>query len=301
MTSLFILNGPSVGKTFELQRDTVYIGRSSETDVQVQDKFVSRKHLKIVKKGEKFYIEDLKSKNGTFVNGEQIIPGVETELQEGLPIVVGMSVICVGEGCSEHVTAFLDSIDDAWLTDQEKKAEPDGRPLTTKRNMALLYRVTDTLSKALDIREVLKRILDYVFALLVRIDRGAIILLEPESGKIGEVISRVKKGVDDQGAPYNREVVEQVIRARKALVISNSDEDGWGDLPDTLKLANIRSVLCIPLISRSKVVGVIYVDSVTRPYGFRDEDLSLFDSVTGPLATAIASAGHVPGRGRNQG
>ncbi|MFH1123011.1 MAG: GAF domain-containing protein, partial [Pseudomonadota bacterium] len=252
-------------------------------------------------KGEKFYIEDLKSRNGTFVNGEQISPGVETELQEGLPIVIGMSVICVGEGCSEHVTAFLDSIDDAWLTGEEAATSGEGRPSTTTKNMELLYRVTDTLSQSLDIREILERVLDSIFDLLARIDRGAIILLDPETGNRRDVISKLKKDVDDVKVPYSQEVVDRVIREGKALVVSDSHTDVNGDLPDTLKLSEIRSVLCMPLISRSRVLGVIYVDSVTRPYGFREEDLSLLNSVTGPLAMAIENAGHVSGRGRNRG
>jgi len=301
MTSLYILDGPCTGQIFELQGDTVYIGRSSETDVQVKDKFISRKHLKIFRKGEKYYIEDLKSKNGTFVNGEQISPGIEIELQEGLPIVIGMSVICVGEGCSEHVTAFLDSIDDAWLTKEEATAGSGGRSSTTKRNMELLYMVTDALSQSLDIREVLERILNSIFELLARIDRGAIILLDPETGDKKDVISKLKKDVDDVEAPYSQEVVDQVIREGKALVVADSRTDESGPLPDTLKLSKIRSVLCMPLISRSRVLGVIYVDSVTRPNGFREEDLSLLNSVTGPLAMAIENAGHVSGRGRNRG
>ncbi|MFH1488092.1 MAG: FHA domain-containing protein, partial [Pseudomonadota bacterium] len=297
MTSLYILNGPCTGQIFKLQGETVYIGRSAESDVQVRDEFVSRKHLKIWRRGEKYYIEDLKSKHGTFINGEQIKPGIETELPEGLPIVIGMSVICVGEGCSEHVTAFLDSIDDAWLSKEDAAAAYEGRPLTTKRNMELLYRVTDTLSQSLDIREILERILDSVFDLLFRVDRAAIIILDPETGNTIDVISRVREVVEESAAPYSQEVVDQVRRERQAVAVSDSHTEEKGDLPDTLKLSKIRSVMCIPLISRSRVRGAIYVDSVTRPYGFREEDLSLLSSVSGPVAMAIENAGRFSGSG----
>lgn len=298
MTTLYILNGPCTGQSFELKGQTLYIGRSAESDVQVRDKFVSRKHLKICRRGERYFIEDLKSKNGTFINGEQINPGIETELPEGLPIVIGMSVICVGEGCSEHVTAFLDSIDDNWLSKEDEAAEYEGRPLTTKRNMELLYRVTDTLSRSLDIREVLERVLDSIFDLLPRVDRGAVVILDPEKGDTLEVISKVRKEIEQRAAPYSQEVVDQVRREQKSVVISDSHTEEKGDLPDTLKLSKIRSVMCIPLISRSKVRGAIYVDSVTRPYGFRDEDLNLLSSVSGPLAVAIENAGHLRRRRR---
>ena len=44
----------------------------------------------------------------------------------------------------------------------------------------------------------------------------------------------------------------------------------------TLKVLGIQSVMCIPLISASKVMGTLYIDSLKRPCGFREEDLSLF-------------------------
>ena len=40
-----------------------------------------------------------------------INPGIEFEVKEGVPIIIGMSVICLGKGCLEEVKTFLDSID----------------------------------------------------------------------------------------------------------------------------------------------------------------------------------------------
>ena len=48
-------------------------------------------------------IEDLKSKNGTFVNGKQLKPGIIIEIKQGVPSVIGMSVLCLGKGCLEEV------------------------------------------------------------------------------------------------------------------------------------------------------------------------------------------------------
>ena len=48
--------------------------------------------------------------------------------------------------------------------------------------------------------------------------------------------------------------------------------------------------MCVPLISRSKVRWVIYLDSVNKPNGFRKEDLSLLTSLSGPAALAVENA-----------
>jgi putative methionine-R-sulfoxide reductase with GAF domain len=45
--------------------------------------------------------------------------------------------------------------------------------------------------------------------------------------------------------------------------------------------------MCVPLVGTSKIIGVLYADSVNRPYGFRKEDLSLFYDLVRRTALAI--------------
>jgi len=111
MTKLYVLDGPDKGQAFDLEGDTIHVGRSPENHVQLKATYVSRKHLRILRRGNKLFIEDLESKNGSFVDGEPISPGIEFEVREGVPIMIGISVICLGEGCLEEVQAFLDSMD----------------------------------------------------------------------------------------------------------------------------------------------------------------------------------------------
>ena len=110
MTKLHVLDGPDKDQSFDLEGDTIHIGRSTDSHIQLKDSYVSRKHLEILSKGEKYFIKDLESRNGTFVDGEPINPGIEFEVKEGVPIIIGMSVICLGKGCLEEVKTFLDSI-----------------------------------------------------------------------------------------------------------------------------------------------------------------------------------------------
>jgi len=111
MTKLYVLDGPDKGQSFDLEGETIHIGRTTGNHIRLKDKHISRKHLRIFRRGEKHFIKDLESKNGTFVGGLPISPGVEFELKEGVPIMIGISVICLGEGCLEEVKAFLDSMD----------------------------------------------------------------------------------------------------------------------------------------------------------------------------------------------
>jgi sigma-B regulation protein RsbU (phosphoserine phosphatase) len=293
MTELFIMSGPgNRGRTFEIRDDVVYLGRSPDNDVQVNDRFVSRRHLKIIRKGDIFFIEDLYSKNGTFLNGEPISPGVECRLSEGLPVVVGMSIICLGKGCSKEILSFLESANWSRMGLAEGDSFPN-RPSTVQKNMELVYRVCDALTYPFDIHQTLKRILDHVFEVLVRIDRGAIILIDSETRQVKETITRTKQQAPS--LPFSKEVVNQVLIRREAVMISDADmEQAERDLPETLKLLNIKSVLCVPLINGSKLWGVLYADSVTKPYGFRGEDLHLLSALSIPVAMAIENALFTP-------
>jgi pSer/pThr/pTyr-binding forkhead associated (FHA) protein len=110
MSQLCIMSEKDGARFFELNHEITYLGRSTINDVQIQDKYVSREHISIRKVGDKFLVRDLGSKNGTFVNGNQIRSGTEVEIKIGASIVVGMSVICLGAEGSDEVLALIGSI-----------------------------------------------------------------------------------------------------------------------------------------------------------------------------------------------
>ena len=290
MTKLYILEGPNKGQSFELKSETTYIGRSQENHIQMKDRFVSRKHLEISMRDSKFFLKDLNSENGTFVDGEPIKPGKELELKQGLPISIGMSVLCLGQGCTEYILAFLDSIElSKELREKVGEAQKD-RPMTAKRNLELIYKVSHVLGQTLDINDMLEKILEYVFDLLKRIDRAAIILVNDETGENRQVIIRNKQGMAHNKMRYSKAVVDRVLETRKAIMIPDAQAEPASELTDTQELVEIGSVMCVPLISKSEIRGVIYVDSLQKPYGFRREDLSLLTALSSPAAIAIENA-----------
>ena len=290
MIKLYTMDGSEEGQSFDITADTIYVGRSAANQVQIKDKFVSRKHLMIVKKREGYFIKDLESKNGTFVNGEPIRPGVEIQVGEGVPIVLGMSVICLGKACLESVMPFLDSIDlSKEITDSETVIVQD-RPMTSQKNMELIHKVSNVLMKSTDIHEILEKILDYILDLLKRVDRGVIILIHPETKKVSEVIPKSRKPGIEPHKNYSRTIVERVVKESRPIMMLDTLSEDEGDRSQSMEMMRVRSVMCVPLISRSKIRGVIYVDSVNRPHGFRNDDLSLLTALSSSAAIAIENA-----------
>ena len=290
MTKIFVVDGSDEVSDLEFSGDVLFIGRSPENDIQITDGTVSRKHLKILRKAGKYFVKDLESKNGTFVDGKHISAGGECEVQEGVPIVIGMTVICIGEGCSEDVLSLLGSMEVSGGVKKKKKAIAQKRPMTAKKNMELIYRVSSVLMQSSDLNEILEKILDSIFDLLKRIDRGMILLVDQKTGEISEAVSRARGKRGEGRLRYDVTVVERVIEENKGMIILDIDAEEETDLSATLKLLKIGSLMCVPLISKSKVRGAIYVDSIDKAHGFRKEDLDLLTALSGPSALAIENA-----------
>jgi adenylate cyclase len=286
MANLYVLNGPSKGRIFALKEGASFLGRSLDNDIVIQDRTLSRKHLRILKTGNEYLIKDLKSRNGTFYKGDFLKPGFEVQVEEGSPIAVGMTVIGIGEGCEEPVMPFPDV---TGLVDKDFKKSgglEERRIQASLKTIRFLDRLSGVFKEDLPLEESLRKILDHIFTFLKRIDRAAFVLLDPESGKINGLISRIRKARNHHKLSFCVEVVKQVIDSGRPFVLSNVETEQSG-LVDTLKVFKIQSVMCVPLMSKSRVLGAIYVDSLNRPYGFRWEDLLLFVDFSQRLAVVL--------------
>jgi pSer/pThr/pTyr-binding forkhead associated (FHA) protein len=288
MTKLYILNGPKWGESFQLFDGATFIGCSRENDIRIEDKTVSRQHLRVEKRGNEFFITDLNSQNGTFYHGNYLAPGVEREVKkDGAPIAIGMSLICLGDGCIEKMMPVLESVGLTEETGEQSGIFLVHRDKTNQKKLELLHKISEALSGNLSINIALEKTLNYVFDLLKRIDKAAFILVDPETEQILDVISKTTKLGDNTSSLYCTDVVRRVIKERKPRVISNVRTEESDEIVDTLKRMKIESVMCVPLITDSQIVGVIYVESLERPFKFAKEDISFFKDLCKRTACSI--------------
>jgi two-component system cell cycle response regulator len=84
---LVMIRGDFIGQVYELTNDVMMIGRSDDVDLVVSDISISRKHAMIVRRPEGFFLSDLGSTNGSFVNKEQVEEPLP--LHEGDKVAIG--------------------------------------------------------------------------------------------------------------------------------------------------------------------------------------------------------------------
>ena len=290
MIKIYIFSGYGHNQSFELVGNSVFIGRSEENDIQISDMSVSRRHLEIIDKDGRFYIKDLNSQNGTYVNGTQIDPDEYVEIKESNPIVIGMTLICIGQMCIENLASFVNSISTPV---RGKDIDPDAttffRPLTDVRNDELISNVNNVFHVSSDVEEIAGKLLDHILNHFLRIDRVVIILCTENSyGKMIEtVVSRSRANDDSQDESFSRMIVDRVISSRTPLVIPNVTNERELELSGTLQLLKIGSVMCAPILKENKLIGVLYIDSYQKPYGFREDDLTLITELSSLTARSI--------------
>jgi predicted component of type VI protein secretion system len=72
MAMLLMLEGPQPGKRIALDQPSLIIGRDESCDLVISERQVSRRHARIWLEDDRYVLEDLASKNGTFVNGQEV-------------------------------------------------------------------------------------------------------------------------------------------------------------------------------------------------------------------------------------
>lgn len=121
---LIVKEGPNPGTEFELtQRETV-LGRRAGNDIVIAFPAISSQHARITVEGKFYFLEDLNSSNGTYLNGQRI--SELTQMQAGDEIGLGQSVILTFEAprpvVEEAMHTMLEMPPDATMLEQKLPA-----------------------------------------------------------------------------------------------------------------------------------------------------------------------------------
>lgn len=137
-----------------------------------------------------------------------------------------------------------------------------------------------TLDRSLD--AVIQRILEVLFELLPAADGVALWLTQ------GELKTKSKSG--DKAIDVPRAVIDQTMIATGALLTHNALTDERFDRSQSVMVRGVRSVMSVPLRTRSGTLGVLYVESLSMSAAFSSDDVPLLDSIGAQAATLLDNA-----------
>ncbi|NLX08457.1 MAG: SpoIIE family protein phosphatase [Chloroflexi bacterium] len=164
-------------------------------------------------------------------------------------------------------------------------------PLPNREQLATLYEITRSLNSTLDLDEVLENIMDRVIE-VTGAERGFLMLCEP--GK-DEMLFKVARGLDrsDLETPafqVSTTIVHEVERTRKPLLTDNAQFDPRFQRGESIMVLGLRSILCVPILVKDRLLGLVYVDNRLQAGLFNREHLALLTAFAGQAGTAIENA-----------
>jgi len=300
---LTIIRGPDQGKRFDLPDDEPQlIGRSSEA-LPLTDQTMSRRHAELTPDDGRWYIHDLQSNNGTFVNGTRVAE--QRMLQPGDQIRTGNTLIMFGRDETKPkkkppikiakpaamditVEKTAASNDDSVIMSVSEPSE------AAQQNLKVLFHLTELIGTVVEKDQLLESVMDVIFEYF-RADRGFILLVEEDAGKPEPVVVRHRvqpkpKDIDEAPITVSRTIVQHVMKKAEGVLSSNAMTDERFSSHDSVQRYGIRSALCVPIKFKDRIFGVIHLDSKINNYTYTEDQLILLNAIGVQTGLALANA-----------
>jgi serine phosphatase RsbU (regulator of sigma subunit) len=316
-------NGPQAGRKYELKADKYVMGRHPDCQIIIEVGAVSRNHCQIVREGNDYKIEDLNSRNGTFLNEEadkvtgrrtlkpgDVIRVCEVSFTYGSDAPQAKPASGAGSLGGVAPTGPIGSMLDgaglgAFISDDDNKSggstimsklevSSSSRGISVTASpevkLAAMIEIMQNLGKALSLDEVLPQVLKSLFKIFVQADRGFIVMLTPD-GKLIPRWVRLRREDANDTLRISRTIIRHVIDTKEAILSADAASDERFEMSQSIADFRIRSMMCAPLLdSEGKAFGALQIDTLDQRQRFTKEDLELLVSTASQAALAIQQA-----------
>jgi serine phosphatase RsbU (regulator of sigma subunit) len=307
--TLEVLDGPQKGKVYRLDREETVVGRLVYCDVLLAERNVSRQHARLVRTRGEYFVEDLNSTNGTFLNGKRVMARTRLRDQDVIRVYNVPLLFREPEPAPEEPPPPPDGWEKgtsrAHRVHLVKKTDPGsvikppaaaerGLGLNVYEKLRVVLEITKKLGSTLNVQEMLPRILEGLFAVFPQSDRGYVLLPDGESGRLLVRAQKQKEEgtfVSTTLGPISHTVAGRVMSQGEAVLLADGVDSEDLDLGDSVLDFPIRSMMCAPLIGpMHKPLGIIYVDTNDPNERFHEDDLEVLLSVAATAGQAVEYA-----------
>jgi two-component system NtrC family sensor kinase len=297
---LHVVQGPERGKKFELpSHEPQLIGRSTEA-LPISDVTVSRRHAELTPDEGKWYLRDLNSANGTFVNGQRI--SARVELSPGDQIKCGSTLLVFAVTPDDERRASTISLlpEEAFDTTVESRMRTSAEAMilaaddparAAADHLRVIYALTALTASVTNRTELLEHVMDLIFDEF-RPDRGFILLQDSPSSRPEPLVVRYKvkpRNVDEGRIPVSRTIVQHTLEKGEGVLSTNAMNDSRFRSGDSVRDYGIRSAICVPIKSGEKTFGVIHIDSSLLNFTFTEQQLRLMNAIGQQTGLALQS------------
>jgi serine phosphatase RsbU (regulator of sigma subunit) len=280
-------------RTFSLRPRLTLVGREPVCDISIPHGEASGRHAIILNLEGRYYIEDLCSLNGTFVNGRRIrertalapgdtleFPGLVVRLEK---VATEPSVVLSSGRLSETAgPSVLSSL--AVMARPRPEVAPEAK-------LRAVLEISDALGNALALDKVLPRILESLFTIFPKATRGFILLRDPITGNL------VPKAVHLQGETaavppaLSLTVIEHAVATGQAILTVDAGRDARFNTSESIRHLKLHSIMCVPMLGAGgSVLGVIQIDTKDSSGVFSQDDLDVLLCASVQAARAIEVA-----------
>lgn len=304
MAVLQVLKGLTPGQMFPIEGTHAVLGRHPECDIVLDVGAVSRRHAEIVFVDGEYYVRDLQSRNGTFVNGVAVAGEQRLDENDRLKICDLLFTfhhqLPTGRAATtslgfETDLALVDDSDDSAskiMSTLGVSSADTGLRVAVRPEIKLraLLEIAHSLGRVLSLDEVLPRILDSLFRIFVQADRAFVLLRETPGGPLVPKAVRHRRE-SDETVRISRTIVDRAMNLKEAILSADAASDSRFDMSQSVADFRIRSMMCAPLVdSEGRALGVIQVDTLAARSRFQQDDLDLLASVARQAALAVENA-----------
>jgi HD-GYP domain-containing protein (c-di-GMP phosphodiesterase class II) len=282
--------------------DEVVIGRDPQ-DSLASDRFlcipehtVSRRHARVRRRGDTYFVEDLHSFNGTYVQGERLQPGIWQPLHDGdefsvasAQIVFHSLVVPARDSMPTIIAKAVDATEFTRMLEVTPTTNGDTDLQRIVQKLHAMAQVSIALGAVKDRATLIEKIMNFIFDLFPLAERAFILLQKNEGEAPVPVAARRRDGTieDPDQIRISRTIVDEVLNRKQSILSVDTLSDSHFSSQVSIISQAIRSVMCVPLVLEGECLGLIQVDTSSDPYAFKEADLEMLTGVCAETAVAL--------------
>jgi len=281
---------------YDVPPQGVTVGRDLENPICVTDLETSRTHCQIVIEDGKPFLVDLKSSNGTTVNGKMVTRsaikvGDHIQLGQTVMIVLAASNIPAPDVPPMPTSrAKIASTLTPGPVTSENKEDNDRFVAVMKSNLQFMYNASLATTRK-EVGPMLDDVLNLIFEWMDA-DRACILLRDgPKKPLQSKAVKHRDPSKKSEKLKVSRSILKHVDDKAEGVVSSDIRNGGsLGGSPSVIA-SGISEVICVPICGRTYVLGLIYIDRlIESPHddiGFGEDHLKLLHTIAHQTAVAI--------------